>query len=86
MHYDDESIPNLLRLMLPTTASSVAQRGTCGNYATAGLGENKRRKRGGRQVKRQWELWKGRHTLIRVDTLNIGTMTGRERELADMME
>ena len=31
-------------------------------------------------------MWKERPSLIRVDTLNIGTMTGRERELADMME
>ena len=42
--------------------------------------------RGGRQVKRQREAWKGRCSLIRVGTLNIGTMTGRGRELADMME
>ena len=59
--------------------------GTCRNYATAGLSESKR-KRGGRRVKKQREMWKGRRTLIRVGTLNIGTMTGRGRELADMME
>ena len=70
----------------PTTASGVAQQGTCGNYATAGLSEKKRRKRGGRRVKRQRELWKGRRTPVRVNTLNIGTMTGKERELADIME
>ena len=32
------------------------------------------------------EVWKGRRSLIRVGTLNIGTMTGRGRELANMME
>ena len=85
MRYDDESIPDRSRPGLPTT-SDVARQGTCGNYATAGLSENKRRKRGGRQVKRLRELWKGRRTLIRVGTLNIGTMTGSGRELADMME
>ena len=37
-------------------------------------------------MKRQREVWKGRHSLIRVGTLNVGTMTGRGRELADMME
>ena len=37
-------------------------------------------------MKRQRQLWEGRRTLIRVGTLNIGTMTGRERELADLME
>ena len=31
-------------------------------------------------------MWKGRCSLIRVGTLNIGTMTERGRELADMME
>ena len=37
-------------------------------------------------MKKQQEAWKGRHSLIRVGTLNIGTITGRRRELADMME
>ena len=33
-------------------------------------------------------LWKGIRTLrpIRIGTLNMGTMTGRKRELADMIE
>ena len=44
---------------LPTTASGVAQQETCANYATAEHIENKRRKRGGRRVKRQREVWKG---------------------------
>ena len=38
---------------LPTTASGVTQQGTCKNYATAKQSENKCRKRGGRQVKKQ---------------------------------
>ena len=74
------------RPWLPRTASGVAQQGTCGNYATAEHSENKSRKRGGKRVKKQREAWKGRCSLIRVGTLNIGTMTGRGRELADMME
>ena len=81
-----QSIPDWSRARLPTTASGVAQQGTCGNYATAKQSENKSRKRGGRQVKKQREAWKGRCSFIRVGTLNIGTMTGRGRELADMME
>ena len=64
----------------------VTQQGTCGNYATAEHSENKRRKRGERRVKRQQEVWKGRRSLIWVGTLNIGTMTGSGRELADLME
>ena len=81
-----QSIPDRSRPGLPTTASGVAQQGTCGNYATAKHCENKSKKRGGKRVKKQREAWKGRCSLIRVGTLNIGTMTGRGRELADMME
>ena len=83
-HY--QSIPDRMRPGLPTTASGVAQQGTCGNYVTAKQSKNKSRKRGGRRVKKQREAWKGRCSLITVCTLNIGTMTGRGRELADMME
>ena len=83
-HY--QSIPDRSRPGLPTTASGVTQQGTCGNYATAKHCENKSRKRGGKRVKKRREAWKGRRSLIRVGTLNIRTMTGRGRELADMME
>ena len=31
-------------------------------------------------------MWKRRCTLIRVGTLNIGTMTGKGGELEDMMD
>ena len=81
-----QSIPDRSRPGLLTTASSVAQQGTCGNYATAKHSENKSRKTGRRRVKKQREVWKGGRSLIRVGILNIGTMTGRGRELADMME
>ena len=84
MHYVDKFILDQSRFGLPMTVSGVAQQGTSENYVTAGVSKNKRRKRGRRQVKRQQELWKGRCTLIRIDTLSIGTMTGRGRELADM--
>ena len=81
-----QSIPDRSRPGLPTTTSGVALQRTCGNYATAKHSENKSRKRGGRRVKKQREVWKERRSLIRVGTLNSGTMTGRGRELADMME
>ena len=81
-----QSIPDRLRPGLPMTASGVARQGTCENYATAKHSENKSRKRGGRRVKKQREAWKGKRSLIMVGTLNIGTMTGRGKELADMME
>ena len=86
MRCDDESIPDRSRPGLPAIASLVAQQNTCRNYATAGRSENKRSKRGGRRLNKQLELWKERCTLIRVGTLNIGTMTGRGRELVDMMD
>ena len=37
-------------------------------------------------MKRQKEVWKGRRSLVRVGTLNIGAMTERRRELTDLME
>ena len=37
-------------------------------------------------MKKQREVWKERRSLIRLGTLNIGTMTGKGRELADMMK
>ena len=53
MRYDDEPIPDRSRARLPMTAPGVVGQGTSGNYVTAGLKENKRRKRGGRRAKRQ---------------------------------
>ena len=37
-------------------------------------------------MKRQRETWKRRCSLVRVGTLNIGTMNGRGRELVELME
>ena len=48
MCYNHEFILDQSQLGLPTTASGLAQQGTCGNYATAKHSENKSRKRGGR--------------------------------------
>ena len=69
MRSHHQSIPDRSRPGLPTTASGVAQQGTCGNYATAKHSENKSGKRGGKRVKKQREAWKGRRSLIRVGTL-----------------
>ena len=77
MRYVYKSIPHQSRPGLPTIASGVARQGIFRNYATSGFSEIKRRKRGGRRVKRQRERWKGRRPLITVGTLNIGIMTGR---------
>ncbi|KAK3529677.1 hypothetical protein QTP70_033685, partial [Hemibagrus guttatus] len=75
-------IPDRLRPGLTTTAiGAVDPQGACGNWATVG-----RRSRGGRRVHRQREKRKGKSVGLRIGTLNVGTMTGKGRELADMME
>ncbi|KAK3573055.1 hypothetical protein QTP86_012304 [Hemibagrus guttatus] len=75
-------IPDRSRLGLTTTAiGAVDPQGAGGNWATVG-----RRSRGGRRVRRQREKRKGKSVGLRIGTLNVGTMTGKGRELADMME
>ncbi|KAK3564091.1 hypothetical protein QTP86_007551 [Hemibagrus guttatus] len=75
-------IPDRSRPGLTTTAiCAVDLQGVGGNWATVG-----RRSRGGRRVCRQREKRKGKSVGLRIGTLNVGTMTGKGRELADMME
>ncbi|KAK3571995.1 hypothetical protein QTP86_021348 [Hemibagrus guttatus] len=62
-------------------SSCGPEMGAGGNWATVG-----RRSRGGRRVHRQREKRKGKSVGLRIGTLNVGTMTGKGRELADMME
>ncbi|KAK3573614.1 hypothetical protein QTP86_030001, partial [Hemibagrus guttatus] len=75
-------IPDRSRPGLTTTAiGAVDLQGAGGNWATVG-----RRSRGGRRVHRQREKRKGKSVGLRIGTLNVGTMTGKSRELADVME
>ncbi|KAK3510979.1 hypothetical protein QTP70_027789 [Hemibagrus guttatus] len=75
-------IPDRSRPGLTTTAiGAVDLQGAGGNWATVG-----RRSRGGRRVHRQREKRKGKSVGLRIGTLNVGTMTEKGRELADMME
>uniref|UniRef100_A0A3B3I9A4 ribonuclease H n=1 Tax=Oryzias latipes TaxID=8090 RepID=A0A3B3I9A4_ORYLA len=75
-------IPDRSRPGLTTTATdAVNLQGVGGNLTTVGG-----RKRGGRRVRGQREKGKGRNIGLRIGTLNVGTMTGKGRELADMME
>ncbi|KAK3571489.1 hypothetical protein QTP86_012836 [Hemibagrus guttatus] len=60
---------------------TVDLQGAGGNWATVG-----HRSRGGRRVHRQREKRKGKSVGLRIGTLNVGTMTEKGRELADMME
>ncbi|KAK3538419.1 hypothetical protein QTP86_001765 [Hemibagrus guttatus] len=73
----DQSRPGLTT----TTIGAVDLQGAGGNWATVG-----RRSRGGRRVRRQREKRKGKSVGLRIGTLNVGTMTGKGRELADVME
>ncbi|KAK3507156.1 hypothetical protein QTP70_009289 [Hemibagrus guttatus] len=75
-------IPDRSRPGLTTTAiGAVDLQGAGGNWATVG-----RKSRGGRRVRKQREKRKGKSVGLRIGTLNVGTMTGKGRELADMME
>ncbi|KAK3512226.1 hypothetical protein QTP70_001101 [Hemibagrus guttatus] len=75
-------IPDRSRPGLTTTAiGAVDLQGAGGNWATVG-----RRSRGGRRGRRQREKRKGKSVGLRIGTLNVGTMTGKGRELADVME
>ncbi|KAK3520862.1 hypothetical protein QTP70_034721, partial [Hemibagrus guttatus] len=73
----DRSRPGLT----PTTIGAVDLQGAGGNWATVG-----QRSRGGRRVHRQREKRNGKSVGLRIGTLNVGTMTGKGRELTDMME
>ncbi|KAI5626129.1 hypothetical protein C0J50_14119 [Silurus asotus] len=77
-------IPDRSRPGLTTTATGIVSRqGTGGNWATVG---RRRKRRGGRRLQRRQGKEQCRRVEVRVGTLNVGTMTGKGREVADMME
>ena len=73
----DRSGPGLTK----TASDIVVQQGAVGKYATVG----RRRKRGGKHVRDKQKRKMGRKMEVKVGTLNVGTMTGKGRELAEMM-
>ncbi|XP_067359512.1 craniofacial development protein 2-like [Channa argus] len=78
------SIPDRSGPGLTTTATgAVDLQGTGGNWTIVG---RRRRRRGGRCVHRQREKSKAKNVGLTVGTLNVGTMTGKARELIDMMQ
>ncbi|KAF7699871.1 hypothetical protein HF521_002829, partial [Silurus meridionalis] len=80
----EKFIPYQSRPGLPTTATGVvSQKGTSGTLATVG---RKRKRRGGRCLQRQQKREKWRRVEVRVGTLNVATLTGIGREVADRME
>ena len=64
-----------------TARDTVVQQGDFGKYATVG----RRRKRGGKHVRDKQKRRMGRKMEVKVGTLNVGTMTGKGREFAEMM-
>ncbi|KAE8288310.1 hypothetical protein D5F01_LYC12175 [Larimichthys crocea] len=64
-----------------TAISAVHLQSASGNWTTVS-----RRRRGGRRVRRKREKRKAKRLGLRVGTLNVGTMTGKGRELVDMMQ
>ena len=87
-------IPDRSRPGLTTAATgAVPQQGACGNYATVGQRKQRRqrrngrrRKRGGRRARKQMEKRRMVVVTLRIGTSNVGSMTGRGREVAAMME
>ena len=73
----DRSGPGLTK----TASDTVVQQGAVGKYATVG----RRKKRGGEACPGQAKENVGRKMEVKVGTLNVGTMTGKGRELAEMM-
>lgn len=61
------------------TIGAVYLKGASGNWTTV-------RRRGGMCVHRQREKRKSKRLGLRVVTLNVGTMIGKARELADLMQ
>ena len=64
-----------------TASGTVVQQGAPGKYATVG----QRRKRGGKHVRDKQNRRMGRTMEVKVGTVNVGTMTDKGRELADVM-
>ena len=79
-------IPDRSRPGLTTAATgAVPQQGAGGNYATVGQRRNGRRRKS-KRARRQREKRRAVKVVLKVGTLNVGSMTGRGREVAAVME
>ena len=81
-------IPDRSRPGLTTaTTGTVVQQGTSGNYVTDGQRRQRgQRRKPGRRIQRLRERRKAKSVEVRAATLNVASMTGKGRELIDMME
>ncbi|XP_065675628.1 uncharacterized protein LOC136091844 [Hydra vulgaris] len=66
-----------------TASGAVAPQGISGNWATVGT---RRRRKGGKRALKLKERRMSRKVEVKFGTMNVGTMTGKGRELADAME
>ena len=84
MHVISDFIPDWLRPRIATTVTSDWAPRATGRHAT------RMQRRGGKQwirkKKRNEERKKAKKIKLKVATLNIRTMTGKGREVADLME
>ncbi|KAI5627956.1 hypothetical protein C0J50_3222 [Silurus asotus] len=81
---NENFIPDRSRPELTTTATGIVSRqGTGGNWATVG---RRSKRRGGRRLQRRQGKEQCRRVEVGGGTLNVGTMTSKGREVADMME
>ena len=88
MTIKNELILDWSRPRLTMAAIGVGQQGTGGNYATVGgrCRRRKKMKKGGWHMWRQQEKRKEVCRVMKMGMLNVGTMTGKGRELADIIQ
>ena len=79
MRVVSDFIPDRSRPGITTTVTSDWARRATGGHATW------MQRRGEKQLRRK-ERKKAKKIKLRVATLNVGTMTGKGREVADLME
>ena len=78
---NNKTIPDRSGTGSTTTASAAAQRGDGGNYATVG---RKTKRRGGKKTRRGNEARRELYLRLKIGTLNVGTMMGKGRDVADI--
>ena len=84
-------IPDRSRPELTTaTTGTVVQQGTSGNYVTDGQRRQRRqrgqRRKPGKRIQRLRKRRKAKSVEVRAATLNVASMTGKGRQLIDIME
>ena len=84
MRVVSDFIPNRSRLAITTTVTSDRAPKATGGHAT--WMQRRDGKQWRRKKERNEERKKAKKIKLKVATLNVGTMTGKEREVADLMD